>query len=119
MAEALLRDLSGDRFEVVSAGTEPKGVHPRTIEVLQEIGIDVSGYDSKGLDRFLDQSFDHVITVCDSARQQCPVFPGATAVHWGFDDPASVEGDGQLAAFRRVRDEIDARLRSFVGEGAE
>ena len=114
MAEGLLRHLAGESYEVESAGTAPKGLHPRTIEVMRELDIDVSGHTSKNLDRFLGQHFDHVITVCDRAQEQCPVFPGVTPMHWSFDDPAAVEGDGQLDAFRRVRDEILDRVRLFV-----
>jgi arsenate reductase len=114
MAEALLRHLAGDRYEVLSAGTHPKGVHPRTIEVLKEMGIDASGQTSKDLDQFVGQKFDLVITVCDRAKQHCPVFPGAAPIHWGFDDPVEAPEAQQAEAFRRVRDEIMQRLRLFV-----
>jgi arsenate reductase len=97
-------------------GTHPKGVHPLTIEVMQEVDIDVSGQRSKDVSVFAGERFDHVITVCDRAKQACPVFPGATPIHWGFDDPAeeSASADLQLRTFRRVRDEILGRLRLFV-----
>jgi arsenate reductase (thioredoxin) len=114
MAEGLLRNLAGDRFDVVSAGTSPKGVHPRTVEVMKEIGIDVTQHTSKDMSQFFGQRFDYVITVCDRARQQCPVFPGSEPIHWNFDDPAEVAGFGQLEAFRQVRDQIQNRLRLFI-----
>ena len=114
MAEGLLRNLADSRFDVVSAGTNPKGLHPRTIEVMKEIGIDVSRQTSKDVKQFLQEKFDYVITVCDRARQQCPVFPGAEPIHWGFDDPAEAPAEKQLEAFRRVRNEIQQRLRLFL-----
>ena len=114
MAEGLLRKLAGERYEVFSAGTNPKGVHPRTIEVMQEISIDVHSQTSKNVTQYQDQRFDYVITVCDRARQHCPIFPGAEPIHWGFDDPADAPEAKQLEAFRRVRDEILQRLRMFI-----
>lgn len=117
MAEAVLRQLGGDDFAVFSAGTEPKGVHPLTVRVLAEIGIDWSGARSKSVAEFLDQSFDHVITVCDRARQACPVFPGEHASHhWGFEDPAAAEGtdEERLAVFRRILGEVSTRMRPFI-----
>ena len=92
-------------FEVASAGTEPKGVNPLTVRVLAEVGIDITSARSKSVTEFLDQRFDYVITVCDQAREGCPVFPGAhQSLHWGFDDPAAADGDeaGRLEVFRRV-----------------
>ena len=117
MAEGLLRRLGEDRFEVFSAGTEPSRVNPLAIEAMREKGIDISGQRSKSVDEFRGQEFDYVITVCDRANENCPVFPGRTErIHWSFDDPAAAEGerDAQLAVFRRVRDEIEGRLRDFV-----
>jgi arsenate reductase (thioredoxin) len=114
MAEGLLRHLAGDRFDVWSAGTQPKGMHPRTIEVMKEIDVDVSTQTSKDLQQFLNQKFDYVITVCDRARQHCPIFPGAEPIHWGFDDPAEAPAARQLETFRRVREEILQRLRLFL-----
>jgi arsenate reductase len=114
MAEALLRHLAGDRYEVLSAGTHPKGVHPRTIEVLKEIQIDASGQTSKDLEQFAGQRFDFVITVCDRAKQHCPVFPGVEPIHFSIDDPVDAPEEQQLEVFRRVRDEIMQRLRLFV-----
>ena len=117
MAEGLLRHDAGDRFEVASAGVDPSSVRPEAIEVMRQIGIDISDHRSKSVDEFTDQQFDYVITVCDNANQNCPVFPGETnRIHWSLDDPASVEGDNdaRLAVFRRVRDELRHRLRSFA-----
>ena len=114
MAEGLLRHLAGENFEVFSAGTHPKGVHPRTIEVMKEVDIDVSGHTSKDVQQFLDEKFDYVITVCDRAKQQCPIFPGAEPIHWGFDDPAEAPSARQIEMFRRVREEIRQRLRLFL-----
>jgi len=114
MAEGLLRRLANDRYEVASAGTRPKGVHPRTIEVMQEMGIDIAGQRSKDVQQFLGEKFDYVITVCDRAKQQCPIFPGAEPIHWGFDDPADAASEQELETFRRVRNEIQQRLRLFL-----
>ncbi len=117
MAEALLRRFGGSDFEVQSAGTAPKGVNPFTVEVLAKHGIDWSAATSKSVDLFLDESFDYVITVCDRARQSCPVFPGQhNSLHWGLDDPAEVDGtdDEKRAAFERTAMELTQRLRPFV-----
>ena len=117
MAEGLLRDMAGDKFEVVSAGVAPSHVRPEAIEVMREIGIDISGHRSKSIDEFSDQKFDYIITVCDNANQQCPMFPGKSErIHWGIDDPAAVTGDlkSRLAAFRSARDELRDRLQSLI-----
>ena len=117
IAEALLRDFGGAEFTVSSAGTEPKGVNPFAVRVLGEIGIDWSGAQSKSVMDFVGRPFDYVITVCDRARQTCPVFPGEhNSLHWGLDDPAEVEGtdEQKLEAFRRTRTEVATRLRPFV-----
>jgi arsenate reductase len=117
MAEGLLRDLANDRFEVASAGVSPTHVRPEAVAVMGEIGIDISPHRSKSVEEFTGQEFDYVITVCDNANEQCPIFPGNTKrIHWGFEDPAAAEGDDEtrLAVFRRVRDEILQRLRHFV-----
>lgn len=117
MAEGLLRQLAGDWFEVESAGTIASFVRPQAIAAMAEIGIDISNHRSKCLDEFLDVPFDYVITVCDNAKESCPIFPGrAERIHWSFDDPTEAEGDAdaQLAVFRRVRDEIKTRLVEFV-----
>jgi arsenate reductase len=117
MAEALLRRKGGDDFEVYSAGTEPKGINPLTLRVLDEAGIDASLARSKSVTEFLGQSFDYVITVCDEARQVCPVFPGVhQSLHWGYEDPAAAEGteDERLAVFRRVFVQLGERIGAFV-----
>jgi arsenate reductase (thioredoxin) len=117
IGEALLRDLGGADFEAFSAGTEPRGVNPYTVRVLAEAGIDWSGARSKSVSEFVGQPFDYVITVCDRARQTCPVFPGKhNTLHWGLDDPAEVEGtdEQKLDAFRRTLSEVSLRIRPFV-----
>jgi arsenate reductase (thioredoxin) len=114
MAEGLLRSMAGDDYDIVSAGTNPKGLHPCSVEVMKEIGIDVSRQTSKDVKQFLGERFNYVITVCDRAKTQCPIFPGAEPIHWGFDDPAEAPPDLELETFRRVRDEIRQRLRLFL-----
>jgi len=117
MAEGLLRHDAGDRFEVASAGVNPTEVRSEAIEAMREIGIDISGHRSKSVDEFVEQEFDYVITVCDNANEQCPVFPGETKrLHWSFTDPAAIVGDHKtrLAMFRQVRDQIKNRLKEFV-----
>src|SRR3970282_1749750 len=117
MAEGLLRHLAGDRFEVHSAGTQPKGLAEQTVEVMREIGVDISGQRSKHVEEYAGQAFDYVITVCDSARQSCPVFPGdGERLHWGYDDPSSAAGtdEQRLAVFRRVMTAIAERINLFV-----
>ena len=119
MAEGLLRTIDGGRFEVVSAGTKPSHVRAEAIAVMREIGIDISGHRSKHVEELAGDGFDYVLTVCDNARESCPLFPGATVrLHRSFEDPASVEGpeETRLAAFRRVRDEIARYLRDFPPE---
>ncbi len=113
MAEGLLRHLDGDRFEVYSAGTEATQVRPLAIEVMRELDIDISGQQSKTLDRYVGEPFDKVITVCDTAAEACPVFPGAREqLHWSFPDPSQATGspEEQRAVYRAVRDAIRARL---------
>jgi arsenate reductase len=113
MAQGLLRRLGGERFEVFSAGTEATHVRPLAIHAMAEIGIDISGQQSKTLDRYLGEPFDDVITVCDAANETCPIFPGAKQRrHWSFEDPSKATGseDEQLAVYRRVRDEIRVRI---------
>jgi len=117
MAEALLRHEAGGRFEVFSAGTQPSRVRPEAIAVMAEIGLDISGHRSKSVDEFVGLDFDFVITVCDNAKETCPVFPGAvTRLHWPFEDPAAVEGseEARKAAFRRIRDQIHGRIMVFL-----
>src|SRR5580692_2627304 len=117
MAEGLLRHDAGKRFEVESAGTKPSLVRPEAIAALRELGIDISGHRSKSVVEFDGQKFDYVITVCDSARETCPVFFGAAKqLHRDFDDPAVLGGseEERLALFRRVRDELRAWLAGFA-----
>jgi arsenate reductase len=119
MAEGLLRHDGGGRFEVESAGTHPGSVRAEAVEAMREVGIDISAHHSKSVAEFAGQQFDYVITVCDNAREQCPVFPTQTRrVHWSFEDPASADGDeaARLSVFRRVRDEIRERLRAWARE---
>jgi arsenate reductase len=116
MAEGLLRHDAGDSFEVFSAGTKPSHVRPEAIAVMREVGIDISGHRSKSVDEFAGQSFDYVLTVCDNAKESCPVFPGRTAIiHKNFEDPAALQGSEvqRFALFRRVRDEMRSYLRVF------
>jgi len=114
MAEGLLRHLAGDGFEVHSAGTEATSVKPEAIAVMAEVGADVSGQESKTLERYLGEPFEYVITVCDAANEACPVFPGAKErLHWSLPDPSSVTGEGEerMEAFRSVR----GRIRTLIG----
>ena len=119
MAEGLLRALAGDRFEAASAGTEATQVNPLAIQAMDEVGIDLRLHASKTLDRFVKQPWDYVITVCDSANARCPIFPvRTTRIHWSIDDPSQATGteEERLKTFRRVRDEISRRIRSWVAE---
>src|ERR1051326_7392409 len=119
MAEGLLRHEAGDRFDVYSAGTKPTQVRPEAIAVMRELGIDISGQRSKSVDEFYGKALDYVITVCDNAKESCPVLPGKTKrLHWSFEDPAAVEGPDEVrkAAFRRIRDQIHGRIMMFLGE---
>jgi len=113
MAEGLLRHLAGDRFEAFSAGTEATLVRPLAIKVMAELGIDISRQQSKTLDRYLSEPFDLVITVCDTAAEACPIFPGAAKrLHWSFEDPSEASGSEaeQLVVYRHVRDSIRTRI---------
>ena len=117
MAEGLLREMAGDRFDVNSAGVAPSHVRSEAIEAMREIGMDISQYRSKSIDEFLSQPFDYVITVCDNASQHCPVFPGQyKRIHWSIEDPAAIEGDDhtRLEAFRNARDDLRNRLSQFL-----
>jgi arsenate reductase len=117
MAEGLLRHDAGNIYEVFSAGTKPTHVRPEAIAVMREVGIDISGHQSKSVDEFAGQNFDYVITVCDNAKESCPVFPAKTKrVHWSIEDPAAAQGSEEeiLTAFRRARDELRARLQAFA-----
>jgi arsenate reductase len=121
MAEGLLRHEAGDRFEVESAGVAPSVVRPEAIEAMREIGIDIAAHRSKSADEFAGQNFDFIITVCDHAKETCPVFPGRAArLHQSFDDPppeSAGDYESRLEVFRRVRDEIRAWLnKDFTAE---
>ena len=117
MAEAILRQEGGDRFEVVSAGVSPRGVSPLAVRALAGVGIDISGATSKPVGMFLGRRFDYVITLCDRARATCPVFPGGSeTMHWGLDDPAEATGteEERMVVFDRVLTEISGRIRMFM-----
>ena len=118
MAEGLLRHYAGNEYEVFSAGTHPSGLNPLAIEVMREIGIDISRQTSKNVTDFLGLSIPCVVTVCDRAKESCPIFPGTSQViSWSFDDPAAATGtrNEKLAVFRRVRDEIAGHIsKQFV-----
>ena len=117
MAEGLLGHDAGNIYDVFSAGTKPTRVRPEAITVMREVGIDISGHRSKSVDEFAGQNFDYVITVCDNAKESCPIFPAKTKrVRWSIEDPAAVQGseEKRLAAFRRARDELRMRLRAFT-----
>ena len=120
MAEGLLRHLAGDRFEAMSAGTEATHVRPLAVRAMGEISIDISGQESKTLDRYLQEPIDYMITVCDDANEACPFFPGAAnRLHWSIEDPSKAEGseEERLAVFRRVRDGIKDRVQSELVNG--
>jgi len=120
MAEGLLRHVGGTWYEVFSAGTKPVGMNPVAIKVMREKGIDISKQRSKSVAEFAGQEFETVITVCDKAAEECPIFPGAPRhAHWSLPDPAAVSGtrEEKLGAFRKVRDELERRIQSFVSSG--
>ena len=120
MAEGLLRHLAGDRFEAMSAGTEATHVRPLAVRAMEEIGVDISEQESKTLERYLKESFDYVITVCDDANEACPFFPGASErLHWSFEDPSRAEGskEERLAVFRRVRNRIKDQVQAELVNG--
>lgn len=123
MAEGLWNHLGAGRWRALSAGSKPAGyVHPLAIRAMSELEIDLSGHHSKSLETFLGEPFDLVVTVCDRARDACPVLPGTTTtLHWPFDDPAHAEGSEaeQMKEFRRVRDQIAERIRHFVEHEAD
>lgn len=115
MAEGILRHVSGDRFDVFSAGTRPAGLNPNAVRAMAEIGINIAGSRSKSVDEFTGQQFDYVFTVCDSAKESCPIFPGGgRRLHQSFEDPAAAPADQQLGVFRKVRDQIAERLQQFL-----
>ena len=113
MAEGFLKHYKKE-WEIYSAGTKPTNLNPLAVEVMSEKGIDISGYKSKSIDLFLNKKFDYIITVCDNAKESCPVFPGnAKYLHWSLKDPAAAKGtkEEKLAAFRKIRDEIQNKVR--------
>lgn len=119
MAEGLLRHLGGARYDVHSAGTEATRVRPDAVAVMAELGVDISGQESKTLQRYLGEPFEYIITVCDDANETCPVFPGAeNRLHWSFEDPSGATGDDEQrrAMYRRVRDGIRARIEDELLE---
>ena len=116
MAEGFLKYYKNE-WEIYSAGTKPKGLNPLAVEVMSEKGIDISGYKSKSIDLFLNKKFDYVVTVCDNAKESCPVFPGnAKYLHWSLKDPAAIEGtkEEKLIVFRKTRDEIHNKILEFI-----
>ncbi len=118
MAEGFLRSAAGERFDVMSAGIEPKGLNPLAVAVMREIGVDISRQRSKDIREFLGAPVQYVVTVCSNAREKCPVFPATVKfVHWDLDDPAAVQGteEEKLAAFRKVRDEIFTHINNEFG----
>src|SRR5438067_2882713 len=120
MAEALMKHFGGDRFEAFSAGSIPAGyVHPLAISTMREMGIDISGNESKSLDIYLREPWDMVVTVCDDAKEACPFFPGGKLrAHWGFEDPAKFEGTPQEKQefFRKIAKEIEGKVKEFQSE---
>ena len=121
MAEAFVRKYAGDHFEAHSAGLEPKGVNPFTIQVMREVGVDISNQTSKGIETYLGKVlFQYLVTVCDDAEKNCPtVWPGVNQrMHWSFEDPAAIEGtdETRLAKFREIRDQIDGRIQAWLKE---
>jgi arsenate reductase len=117
IAEALLKSAGKEAFDVHSAGTDPKGINPYTLRILEQDGFDTTGFRSKSLNEYLDERFDYVITVCDRAAERCPVFPGdPQRIHWSFPDPAAVEGSDvvKLAAFQTTLREMRQRISLFM-----
>ena len=122
MGEGLFRHEGNGQYEVASAGTRATLVRPEAIKVMAEIGIDISSHRSKAVDEFDGQNFDYVVTVCDNARDNCPIFPAGTErIHWSFEDPAAVEGseEDRLNDFRRIRDQIHAQVKQFYSRLAQ
>lgn len=119
IAEGFWRHYGGERWDVYSAGIMPVGVNLLAIRAMAEVGIDISGHRSQGIEQFLDERFDLVITVCAKADERCPVFPGGgRKEHWPFDDPIEAASDEEqrMREFRRVRDEIGARIRQWLAQ---
>lgn len=121
MGEGLFRHEGRGAYQVASAGTRPSHVRAEAIAVMEELGIDISGHRSKSVSEFEGQSFDYIVTVCDNARDNCPVFPGsAQRIHWSLEDPAAVQGteEERRDAFRRIRDQIYERVKAFYRDQA-
>jgi arsenate reductase (thioredoxin) len=118
MAEGMLRAWAGDRYEAHSAGTVATSVWPEAIQVMSELGIDISGHESKAISRYEGQDFDYAVTVCEDTSEACPYFPARHGLHWSFDDPSVAAGSAEdrLAVFRRVRDEIASQVRAEFGQ---
>jgi arsenate reductase (thioredoxin) len=121
MAEAFLRKYAGDMFEAYSAGLEPKDINPKTIKVMNEIGVDISTHTSKGIDTYLGKVlFQYLITLCDDAEKNCPTaWPGLShRLHWSFEDPAAIKGtdEEKLAKFRQVRDQIEKKIKEWIAD---
>lgn len=117
MAEGFLRHMAGNRFEVFSAGVKPTQVNPLAIKVMAETGIDISKHRAKSAMEFIGQQFDYVVTVCDNAKQTCPIFPGNyEKIHWDLEDPAETQGseEDQIVVFRKIRDEIRQRIEEWI-----
>ena len=117
MAEGMLRAWAGERYEAHSAGSEATFVRPEAIQVMSELGIDISGHESKAISRYDGQDFDYAVTVCEDASEACPYFPARHALHWSFEDPsvAAANPKERLAVFRTVRDEIASHVRAEFG----
>lgn len=117
MAEGFLRHMAGDRFEVFSAGVKPTQINPLAIKVMAEVGVDISKQRSKSAMEFIGQKFDYIITVCDNAKQACPVFPGKhEKIHWDLEDPAGAVGseEERLVVFRKIRDQVQKNISKFL-----
>ena len=117
MAEGLLRHMAGESFDSFSAGTHPVGLKPGAVAAMKDIGVDIASHRSKHVSEFVKDTFDYVITVCDRAKETCPLFPGGSQLlHWSFDDPAAVQGTDveRRQAFSRVRDEISGHIQKFL-----
>lgn len=121
MAEGFFRQFGKGEVEAASAGVSPGSVNPNAIAVMKEVGIDISGHTSDPIEKYVDDEWDYVVTVCDNAKERCPVFPKAkNSLHWPFDDPADAEGTDEevLGEFRRVRDEIAEKVKGWLGQRA-
>ena len=122
MAEGMLRKLGGDQFEAASAGAQASRVNPDAVRAMKEIGIDISTHRSKDASEFRGQNFTYVVRVCDRAKETCPIFPGAFRYYdWGLDDPAAAKGtdEERMEVFRRVRNQIEARVKEFIAKESQ